>query len=191
MDYSHSPLSNDDFFFLLKATCYHYLQLQEGVNDTGVEGYNQRARDIKSISLGQAFTICCPGLVLMDMEKDSGRVEGILEGILSVDEQQEFLLDEKNAEGQYPIHRMIMNYSYFFMETVRAEKREGLCHYLIGVILGAVPQCSHQLDKDGRLPLHLASDPTTLHVLKKNTRYELVYDIWKAYPEAASVLLIH
>ena len=74
------------------------------------------------------------------------------------------------------------------METVRAEKREGLCHYLIGVILGAVPQCSHQLDKDGRLPLHLASDPTTLHVLKKNTRYELVYDIWKAYPEAASVV---
>lgn len=41
--------------------------------------------------------------------------------------------------------------------------------------------------KDGRLPLHLASDPTTLQVLEKNTRYELVYDIWKAYPEAASV----
>jgi hypothetical protein len=39
-----------------------------------------------------------------------------------------------------------------------------------------------------RLPLHLASDPTALHVLKKNTRYELVYDIWKAYPEAASVV---
>ena len=74
------------------------------------------------------------------------------------------------------------------METVRAEKREGLCHYLIGVILGAVPQCSHQLDKDGRLPLNLASDPTTLQVLEKNTRYELVYDIWKAYPEAASVV---
>ena len=83
--------------------------------------------------------------------------------------------------------RMIMNHSYFFMKTVRAEEREGLCHYLIGVILGAVPQCSHQLDKDGRLPLHLASDPTTLQVLEKNTRYELVYDIWKAYPEAASV----
>ena len=28
LDYSHSPLSNDDFFFLLKATCYHYLHLQ-------------------------------------------------------------------------------------------------------------------------------------------------------------------
>ena len=50
--------------------------------------------------------------------------EGILESILSVDEQQEFLLDEKNAEGQYPIHRMIMNHSYFFMETVRAEERK-------------------------------------------------------------------
>lgn len=59
-------LGNDDFIFLLKATCYHYLQLQEGVDDKGDKGYNQRAEDIDSISLSKAFTICLPGLMLVE-----------------------------------------------------------------------------------------------------------------------------
>jgi len=182
------PLDNDDFTFLLKATCYHYLQLQDGGNDKGDKGNNQRARDIDSISLSKAFTICLPGLMSLDCCNDlKGQTysKGKIEELLSADSK---FLEEKNSDEDYPIHRMIMNHSYFFMAPVKAEDQEGYCHSLIKIILGAVPRCARQLDKDGRLPLHLASDPTTLHVLKRNSRYELVRNIWKAYPEAASVI---
>jgi len=186
-EHSH-PLDNDDTVFLLKATCYHYLQLQEEVNDKGDKGYNQRARDIDSISLSKAFTICLPGLMSLDCYEDSDGqtyIEGKIEELLSVDSN---FLAKKNADEEYPIHRMIMNHSYFFMAPVKAEDRERFCHNLIEIILGAVPQCARQLDKDGRLPLQIASDPTTLDVLKRNSRYELVQEIWKAYPEAASII---
>jgi len=180
------PLDNDDFVFLLKATCYHYLQLQEGVNDEGDRGYNQRARDIGSISLSKAFTIFLPGLIYyMDPTDGQTYSKGKIEELLSADSK---FLEEKNSDEDYPIHRMIMNHSYFFMAPVKAEDRERFCHNLIEIILRAVPECARQLDKDGRLPLQIASDPTTLHVLKRNSRYELVRNIWKAYPEAASVI---
>jgi len=180
------PLDNDDFTFLLKATCYHYLQLQEGVNDEGDRGYNQRARDIGSISLSKAFTIFLPGLIYyMDPTDGQTYSKGKIEELLSADSK---FLEEKNSDEDYPIHRMIMNHSYFFMAPVKAEDRERFCHNLIEIILRAVPECARQLDKDGRLPLQIASDPTTLHVLKRNSRYELVRNIWKAYPEAASVI---
>ena len=240
-------LNNNDFIFLIKATCYHYLSLKgeaeskkdllslvdtlftaadkdtmtvgdinrsvathygwakvdkknkiqikkgltylmqgsvsvekglegdegEGAKKKGGSSYTQRAEAIENISLSQAFTICCLCFNSSDYERE-------LKGLLLVDSK---FLEEKNEKGEYPIHGMIKD-TYFFKGEVNYN-----CHSLIEVILNAVPQCAKQTDGNGRLPLHIVSDPETLTVSPYNGRgrIDLVHTIWKAYPDAVGV----
>ena len=167
-------LNNNDFIFLIKATCYHYLS-RKGETVGGLS-YTQRAEAIDNISLSQAFTICCLCFKPSDYKHE-------LKRLLLVDSK---FLEEKNDMGEYPIHRMIKDETYFFNGEMNRTH-----HSLIGAILNAVPKCAKQTDGNGRLPLHIVSDPETLTVsvrcFNDYRRIDLVHDIFKAYPDAVGV----
>lgn len=97
-------------------------------------------------------------------------------------------LEEKDINGDYPIHNMIVDHSYFFTVNAEFQDRERCCHAIIWFILEVAPQCARQLNKEGRLPLHVAADPQTVQVSKSNPRINLVRDIWKVYPDAVGIV---
>ena len=133
---------------------------------------NERARKIEDISLSKAFTICLHCFrARYDVTGDT------LSDLLSRDSK---FLEDRDERGNYPIHNMIIDSSYFWGS---AGSRDNL--FLIPSILEAVPKCARQLDNEGRLPLHIAADLQNL--MPHGMREKLVHAIWKAYPKAATV----
>ena len=173
---SRHEILNDDFIFLLKATCYHHLCTGSAIqgDDVTEEILSERAKRIEEISLSKAFTICLPCFGLSDNYE-----EDMLKELLSWNSA---FLEERDEMGAYPIHNMIMDPSSYFLSTSRPNKHT-LAQKFIGLIVGAVPKCARQLDNEGRLPLHIVSDPETQQY-PRNTGLDIVRDIWKAYPEA-------
>ena len=186
-------LGHIGFIFLLKATCYSYFQLEAKVNELHLIEYDDISREIeKKISLSHAFVVC--SFTPVFQSKDFLNVS--LDYLLSTDSQ--FLM-EKDADGQYPIHIMIMNRTYFLqmpqllnrisrkLEWSDGDGAEVFITFIFKAIMRNVPQCAQQLNDEGLLPLHLASDPNRIN-LHDSHRVDLVRAIWEAYPEASEVV---
>ena len=162
-------LEHVDFIFLIKATCY--MSKPKGTP----KEYHERLEETEQISLSEALTICSPRF------RQDFVVEA-LNCVLSVDSQ--FLM-EKDSSGQYPIHRMITDHSYF-MHTNLATCVH-LC-LVMSVIMKHAPQCARQCNDEGLLPLHLAADLQRVPDLYDSSRVKLVSIIWNAYPEAVGIV---
>lgn len=134
--------------------------------------------EIEAISLSQAFTICSPCF--------GERVaKGTLKKLLS--SENKFLF-EKDSNGQYPIHRMIMSCSYCVDTVSTVHWRVNFHNFIIKTILKHAPQCARQFNDDGLLPLHIAADSQQVKDLTDKDRLNLVRIIWNTYPEAAEVI---
>jgi len=167
---------NKDYIFLLKATCYHYKssldEIQPQINDIHLTH-----QEIEAISLSEAFLVCAPCFG----EKIGDRV---LNELLSVDCQ---FLFEEDSVGQYPIHRMITEESYF-MDTVTTRLWSGgFLSCILKIVLKHAPKSAQLVNKEGRLPLHVVSDYNERH-FKDSDRLDLVSIILNAYPEATETL---
>ena len=169
-------MRNKDYIFLLKATCYHYKssvdEIQPRINDLHLI-----CQEIEAISLSEAFLVCAPCFG----EKIGDKV---LNELLSVDCQ---FLFEKDSFGQYPIHKMITEESYF-MDTVTTRLwAGGFLSCILKIVLKHAPKSAQLVNKEGRLPLHVVSDYNERH-FKDSDRLDLVSIILNAHPEATETL---
>jgi len=85
-------LRDNDFIFLLKATCYHWKHLRLSLPD-----YEERSREIDTLPFDYAFLICCS-----TFEKEFSTK--VLEDLFRVNNN---LLLEKDRNEVYPIHGII------------------------------------------------------------------------------------
>mmetsp|Transcript_35818 Transcript_35818/g.61072 ORF Transcript_35818/g.61072 Transcript_35818/m.61072 type:complete len:540 (-) Transcript_35818:262-1881(-) len=164
-------LQNDDFAFLLKATCYHYQNnLVEGVGE-----HSNQSKEIEQVPFAQAFLICSPCFGKELTNK-------VLEDLFAKDTT--FIL-KKETNGKYPIHRIITNDSYLVKGSFDFQL------FLLQTILRIAPLCAKQRDDYGLLPLHVAANPQRVRYTSRHKyehRLSVLNVILKAYPEALSVI---
>ena len=168
-------LLNDDFVFLLRATCYHqncnFNKKQKMSKD-----FDGRHSDIDLISVPYAFFVCSPCFI-------EETTTSMVEHLCSTDKS--FLIN-KDMHGIYPIHGVLEDrYSY----CVRTRWcYEGFDDYIVTTILRLAPECARQRSKKGLYPLHIVADRERQSLLSDERRLHLVQTVFKANPDVASIM---
>eukprot|EP00571_Detonula_confervacea_P013011 CAMPEP_0172307746 /NCGR_PEP_ID=MMETSP1058-20130122/8531_1 /TAXON_ID=83371 /ORGANISM="Detonula confervacea, Strain CCMP 353" /LENGTH=526 /DNA_ID=CAMNT_0013019995 /DNA_START=27 /DNA_END=1607 /DNA_ORIENTATION=+ len=180
---SHADiLQDDDFIFLLKATLYHFVSMIKGIlkhtpEEKISDDYHTKLAEIEKIPLFRAFLVCSSCF-------SREVIATVLKILFSTDGT--FLLT-KDKNGKYPIHCIVEEIHWYFIDTVKNNQYgSGFKQFIIEQILSIAPQCAQQTDEKGLLPLHIAADALRLEHSHKKERLSLVRTIWQAYPDAAS-----
>jgi len=166
-------LLNDDFVFLLRATCYHQ-NCKFGSKQKMSKDFDGRHSDIDLISVPYAFFVCSSCF-----HEDT--TTSMMEHLSSTDKS--FLI-EKDMHGIYPIHG-VLGYSYCVLTKW---SYEGFDDYIVTTILRLAPECARQRNKKGVYPLHIVADCERLSLLSDERRLHLVQTVFKANPDVASIM---
>ena len=171
-------LEDNDFTFLLKATCYSYWQHHWGCKPKIIGGDN-KFKEIDEISLGVAFLICSPCF-----EREV--ITRILELLVSTDKSFLFEHDAYDENVEYPIFH-ILSRGHYLIDSVSSITRGYDRKFIVESILRLVPQCAQQVNSKGLLPLHVAADSQE-QIMTADERLSLVRAIWQVYPEAVNTM---
>ncbi|KAL9180894.1 hypothetical protein ACHAXT_009699 [Thalassiosira profunda] len=171
-------LSDADFVFLLKATCYHHSANGGSTIDADQLSF------IDSIPLHRAFLVCAPCFE-MDV------VRGGLEYLFSIDDA----VLEPDANGDYILHEIFWSESFFISiwedtkNTYSFDVKDEYRIEMVEMMVEIAPKCARLIGSDGRSMLHIAADsaePTQR--VSDSRRLNLVRAVWEAYPDAANIV---
>jgi len=167
-------LRNEDFVFLIKATCHSFLLRKKEVNIPAVDC---KLSEINRIPLLQACLVCSTCF-------NKEVVRKIMECFFS---NGGLYWNTKN-EYFCPVHKLVLANDWgFFINTItNPHYNYSYKQFMIETILNIAPQCAEQKDHEERLPLHHAADSVRVPIQDKQERLSLVQTIWEAYPDAAN-----
>lgn len=170
-------LQNDDFVFLLRATCYHQhcLRLRWTEQKTSKD-FEGRRSDIDLISVPHAFFVCSACF----KEKYTTTV---LQHLASQDKS--FLID-KDMHGVHPIHGVLDRRDYCFHTSCFQDFQA----YILKMMLTLAPECARQRNKEGLYPLHRVADRNRYSFYRDSgeRRLQLVQTVFEADPDVASIM---
>ena len=167
-------LQNEDFVFLIKATCHSFLLRKKEVNIPAVD---YKLSEINRIPLLQACLVCSTCF-------NKGVVGKIMECFFS----DGGIYWKTENEYLNPVHKLVLanDWDFFINTTTNLHYAYSHKQFMIETILNIAPRCAEQRDHDGRLPLHHAADSVRVPIQDKQERLSLVQTIWEAYPDAAN-----
>ena len=130
-------LQNEDFVFLIKATCHSFLLRKKEINIPAVDC---KLSEINRITLLQACLVCSTyfhkevvGKIMECFFSDGG------------------IYWKTENEYSYPVHKLVLTNDWEFFINTLTNPHYAYCHkqFMIETILNIAPQCAEQKDHDG------------------------------------------